>query len=118
MSIKTLLASTAIVLAFAGTAPLVSADDTTAGIGADIDNRRAEMNDSMEAWQARVDEHDAETDGVDDAVDSAWAEVQAAWADVEDATEESWEDASEAFDEAMEDLEEAWDDATDDDSST
>ena len=122
MSIRHLLASTAIVLAIAGTAPVVSADDTsgtgTTAASADIDTRRAEMNDSMEAWRLRVDEHRAEHNDVEDAVDSAWDEVEDAWADVEAATAENWEDASQTFDAAMDDLEKAWDDATDSDSST
>ena len=122
MSIRHLLASTAIVLAIAGTAPIASADDTsgagTTAASADIDTRRAEMNDSMEAWRLRVDEHRAEHNDVEDAVDSAWDEVEDAWADVEAATEENWEDATQTFDAAMDDLEKAWDDATDGDSST
>ncbi len=119
MSIRTLFASTAIALCIAATAPVVSADDgTTAGVSADIDVRRAEMDDSMAAWHSRVKAHDAEHADAGDAVDSAWADVEAAWADVENATEENWEDVSEAFDDAMDGLEEAWDDATDDDSST
>jgi len=119
MLMRNLLASTAIVLTIGATLPAASADDTvTVESSADIDTRRAEMNDSMEAWRARVDEHRAEDNDVEDAMDSAWNNVEAAWADVENATEENWDDASGAFDSAMDDLEKTWDDATDGDSGT
>jgi hypothetical protein len=112
MLIRSLLASTAIVLALGAAAPVVSADDTTAvETTPDIDNRRDEMNSAMETWHARVEERRAETDSSDDTLDSAWNEVEAA-------TAENWDDASDAFDRAMADLEETWDDVTDDDPDT
>lgn len=119
MLIRSLLASTAIVLALGATAPTVSAEDaTTVAAGADLDNRRAEMNSAMETWHARVEERRAGTEGSDDTLDAAWNEVASAWNDVEAATAENWDDASDTFDRAMADLEETWDEVTDDDPNT
>lgn len=119
MPIKSLMCSTAIVLATAIATPVaVTADDSAATVEttapADIEERRAEMTNSMEVWRARVDEHRGENNAVEDTLEASWSEVEAAWAGVENATEENWEEASQAFDEAMEDLDEAWDDMTDD----
>lgn len=118
MPIKRLLGSTAIVLAAALAAPaVVSAEGDAAAVESaapvDIDVRRAEMNSSMEAWRARIDERRGENNAVEETLEAAWSQVEMAWADVENATEENWNEASEAFDAAMEGLDETWDDLTD-----
>lgn len=119
--IRRLLCTTAVVLAAAVAAPAISDDTTDASVTqagtVDVDARRAEMNDTMTTWEARVDEYESEGGTVDEAFSESWSDVEAAWADVESATAETWDDAVATFDSAMAGLEESWNDMTDESGS-
>jgi len=121
--IRRLLCTTAIALAVAVALPPAMADDTldptvSDGSTIDIDARRAAMNDSVTAWQTRVDDYESQGGTVDDAFSESWSDVEAAWASVENATAETWDDAVATFDAAMIEAEETWNDMTEDDSGS